>query len=134
MTDIKLFSIRAGLVTELAGAAVTIEKELQTLLESNLEVVLGIRFIASEFSTGPVHGGRIDTLGLDEDGCPVIIEYKRTTNENVINQCLFYLHWLMDHKGDFEQLVYKALGGQRSLPDRLVESSAYLRSWKLQSL
>jgi RecB family endonuclease NucS len=88
MSDIKLFTIRAGLVSELTGSAAQIEKDLQTLFERNLEALLGIRFIASEFSTGPVHGGRIDTLGLDEDGCPVIIEYKRSLNENVINHGL----------------------------------------------
>ena len=110
MSDIKLFTIRAGLVSQLAGSAVQIERDLQVLFERNLEALLGIRFIASEFSTGPVHGGRIDTLGLDEDGCPVIIEYKRSTNENVINQGLYYLHWMMDHKGDFERLVHRLIG------------------------
>ncbi|MFX0199656.1 MAG: DUF5655 domain-containing protein, partial [Candidatus Hodarchaeota archaeon] len=36
--------------------------------------------------------------------------YKRALNENVINQGLFYLDWLMDHRGDFELLVLKKLG------------------------
>ncbi len=84
------------------------EKELQQLFESNLDEFLGIRFLASEFTTS--HGGRIDTLGLDEDGFPVIIEYKRDEKDNVINQGLFYLDWLVDHKGDFEILVQKKLG------------------------
>lgn len=86
------------------------ERSLQTLLEANLEAMLGVRFVASEHSTGPVHGGRIDTLGLDENGSPVIIEYKRATNENVINQGLFYLDWLVDHRGDFQVLVQEQLG------------------------
>jgi predicted transport protein len=64
-------------------------------------------FSFSEYTTGKQHGGRIDTLGIDENGCPVIIEYKRTLNENVINQGLFYLDWLMDHKAEFELLVQK---------------------------
>ena len=55
------------------------------------------------------HGGRIDTLGIDENGSPVIIEYKRSMNENVINQGLFYLDWLLDHKAEFELLVLKNL-------------------------
>ena len=110
MNEIKLFTIRSGLVSELAGSAAQIERDLQILFEQNLNALLGIRFIASEFSTGPVHGGRIDTLGLDQDGCPVIIEYKRSTNENVINQGLYYLHWMMDHRGDFERLVHRLLG------------------------
>ena len=55
--------------------------------------------------TGAKHRGRIDTLGLDENGCPVIVEYKRHNNENVINQGLFYPDWLFDHKADFRLLV-----------------------------
>jgi predicted transport protein len=84
------------------------EKQLQNLFEDNLEDIFGIRFLASEFKT--THGGRIDTLGLDEDGSPVIIEYKESEKNNVINQGLFYLDWLIDHKGDFEILVQKILG------------------------
>ena len=52
----------------------------------------------------------IDTLGIDENFCPTIIEYKRTSNANVINQGLFYLDWLMDHKAEFELLVQKQFG------------------------
>jgi predicted transport protein len=86
------------------------EKELQSLIEFNLEEVFGCRFIATEFSTGSVHSGRIDTLALSEDGNPVIIEYKKVENSNLVNQGLFYLDWIKDHKGDFELAVQKALG------------------------
>ena len=73
MSDVKLFRMGSAEVEELSGQSVPIEKSLQTLFEKNLEALLD----TSEHSTGPVHGGRIDTLGLDEDTCPVIIEYKR---------------------------------------------------------
>ncbi len=86
MSDIKLFKYHAGGVTELEGKAAVVEKELQQLIESNMEAFLGVRFLATEYNTGKTHRGRIDSLGLDENGCPVIIEYKRHTNENVINQ------------------------------------------------
>lgn len=86
------------------------EKGVQQIIEANLEPIFGVRFIRSEFSTGQKHRGRIDTLGLDEDGSPVIIEYKLASNENVINQGLFYLDWLMDHRGDFEVAARAALG------------------------
>jgi hypothetical protein len=99
-------------VEELAGKSVALEKSLQALLEKNLETFLGVRFLASEYSTGRTHKGRIDTLGIDENGCPVIIEYKRATNENVINQGLFYLDWLMDHKAEFQLLVLEKFGKQ----------------------
>lgn len=109
MADIELFRIGAG-IEKLPTESPQVEKALQTLFEKNLEALLGVRFLASEYSTGAVHGGRIDTLGIDEDGSPVIIEYKRLTNENVINQGLFYLDWLMDHKKEFQWLVLDVLG------------------------
>ena len=101
MSDIKLFKINNGTVTELEGRSATVEKSLQNQIESNLDAFLGVRMVASEYSTGKKHGGRIDTLGIDEDGSPIIIEYKRALNENVINQGLFYLDWLLDHKAEF---------------------------------
>ncbi len=110
MSDIKLFRIGNASAQELQGTSIAIEKTLQILIETHLEVFLGVRFLATELSTGKSHGGRIDTLGIDENGSPVIIEYKRALNENVINQGLFYLDWLMDHKGEFELLVLKTLG------------------------
>ncbi len=105
MSDIKLFVLESGMARELPGSAVALEKSLQTLMEHNLEALLGIRFLETEYSTGPKYGGRIDTLGIDENGSPVIIEYKRATNENVINQGLFYLDWLLDHQAEFKLLA-----------------------------
>ena len=114
MSDIKIFKIQDGIVNEIEGTSVALEKSLQTLIEDNLESLLGIGFIATEYTTGKTHGGRIDTLGLDENGCPVIIEYKRALNENVINQGLFYLDWLMDHQAEFKLLVLEKLGGEEA--------------------
>jgi predicted transport protein len=111
MGDIKLFRIGNG-AKELQGSSAAIEKSLQTLIETNMEVFFGISFLASEYSTGKNHGGRIDSLGLDENHCPVILEYKRSVDENVISQGLFYLDWLMDHKAEFKFLVMDKLGKQ----------------------
>lgn len=110
MPDLKLFHLSPTGVAELPGSGAQVEKSLQILFEKNLEALLGVRFLATEFVTGKAHGGRIDTLGLDENGSPVIIEYKRSTNDNVINQGLFYLDWLMDHRKDFQWLVMEKLG------------------------
>jgi hypothetical protein len=76
MTAIKLFNLDGGSAIEILGSATALEKSLQHLIEQNLEPLLGIRFLGSEYSTGPKHGGRIDTLGIDENAGPVIIEYK----------------------------------------------------------
>ena len=70
MSDIKLFSIGKSEVTQLEGHSVQLEKSLQVLMEQNLEALLGVTFLASEHSTGKTHGGRIDTLGIDENGLP----------------------------------------------------------------
>lgn len=110
MSDVKLFRYATHGASELAGKSSAIEKTLQKLIESQMETFLGVRFLASEYSTGAKHRGRIDSLGLDENGCPVIVEYKRHSNENVINQGLFYLDWLLDHKADFRFLVMDKLG------------------------
>ncbi len=110
MSDIKLFALKEGLANEIPGSAVAIERSLQHLIEQNLDALLGIRLLASEYSTGPKHRGRIDTLGIDENASPVIIEYKRGTNENVINQGLYYLDWLLDHQAEFKWLVLDKFG------------------------
>lgn len=107
MSDLKLFRLGGSSISQLLGGAVALEKSLQLTFEKNLEALLGVRFLASEFVTD---GGRMDTLGIDENGTPVIIEYKRSSNENVINQGLFYLNWLMGHRKDFEWLVLERYG------------------------
>ena len=110
MADLKLFRVAGGIATELHSRTVALERSLQQLIERNMEEMFATRFLASEFSTGSRHGGRIDSLGIDENNSPVIFEYKRATNENVINQGLFYLNWLVDHKAEFTLLVMRELG------------------------
>ena len=105
-----IFQINNNKIKQLKTSNFKSEKDLQILVENNLEEIFGIKFIASEFSTGEKHGGRIDTLGLDENNSPVIIEYKWGEKDNVINQGLFYLDWLVDHIGDFQIVVEKKLG------------------------
>ncbi|MCF1183660.1 DUF5655 domain-containing protein [Marichromatium gracile] len=114
MSDIKLFQIDADGARQLQAGTVALERSLQHLIERNLDVLLGVSFLASEYSTGKKHGGRIDTLGIDENGSPVIIEYKRHLNENVINQGLYYLDWLLDHRAEFKLLVMEKLGARRA--------------------
>lgn len=121
MADLKLFHLAAGGPKEIPSQSAAVEKSLQALFEANLEALLGVRFLATEYTTGQVHRGRIDTLGIDENGCPVIIEYKRALNENVINQGLFYLDWLLDHRKEFQWLVLEKLGAEAA---KAVEWSA----------
>ena len=110
MADIKLFSIK-NQVTELQSKQVTLEKELQNLLEKNMNTFFGVTFLKSEYK---ITNGRMDSIGIDENNCPVIFEYKRSVNENVINQGLFYLDWLLDHKADFKLIVIDVLGQDKA--------------------
>lgn len=85
------------------------EKTLQNLIEENLDEMLDMVFLASEYTT--TFGQRIDTLAVDANGAPVIIEYKRNQNDNVINQALSYLKWLKSQQpAFFEKLMQEKMG------------------------
>ena len=105
-----LYQIKQQKVDQIKPSSFKNERKLQKLFEANLETLLGVRFVASEFTTGDRQRGRIDSLGVDQDGTPVIVEYKKSGKENVINQGLFYLDWLVDHKGDFTLVAQEVLG------------------------
>ena len=105
-----LFQIENDKLSPVPQGNFLAEKELQRLIEGNLSTVFSCRFVASEFSTGAQHGGRIDSLALSEDNNPVIIEYKKVESSELINQSLYYLAWIHDHRGDFELAVQKKVG------------------------
>lgn len=83
------------------------EFNLRDFFADNLVRLLGITFLEKEYSTTD---GRIDTLGLDENNSPVIIEYKKKENDDVLSQGLFYFDWLVKNKKHFELLVGSKLG------------------------
>ena len=83
------------------------EKQLQKLIENNLDIFFEMTYIETEFSTS--HGGRIDTLAIDNDKRPVIIEYKKEKSSTVLLQGLFYMDWLVENKAEFEKVVRNRL-------------------------
>jgi type II secretory pathway component PulC len=75
------------------------EKDLQTIVESNLEQVFGLQFVTSELATGSF---RFDTLAFDPQAKAfVIIEYKKDSNMNVVDQGFAYLSTLLRNKAEF---------------------------------
>jgi len=104
-----IFELRDNKVCRIKPTEFKLEKDLQGLVEQNLETFFNCRFIATEFTTGNLHSGRIDTLAISEDNNPVIIEYKKVASSELINQSLYYLHWITDHKGDYQVAVNKAI-------------------------
>ena len=97
-----LFKVDNGKARKLETSTPGKEKNIQTLFERNLPTILNIDLLGSEYVT--TWGGRIDTIGIDKNGSPVIIEYKKSQNDNIINQGLSYLRWLLDRKADFEKV------------------------------
>ncbi|MFJ9085725.1 transporter [Streptomyces sp. NPDC102384] len=110
MSGLKLFHTTNSGVTEVTPRLAAVEADVQDLVEAHMGAMLGVTFLASEYVIGCGDGGRIDSLGLDENGAPVIVEYKRGTDAGVINQGLFYMAWLMSHKDAFRSLVRDRLG------------------------
>ena len=127
MADLKLFRIAEGHATELTSASVALERSLQFVIEDNMQALFGVRLVQSEFLDGLRHGGRMDSIGLDENGSPVIFEYKRAVNENVINHGL-YLSRLVD--GPSRRLYCarsEEAGSRRRGIDRLAHTVPDLR-------
>jgi predicted transport protein len=107
---VPLFEIKQRKLKSVERTNFSLEKELQGLIEQNLDVVFNSRLVATEFSTGKAHAGRIDTLALSEENNPVIIEYKKVESSELITQSLYYLQWIHEHRGDFEIAAQKAVG------------------------
>jgi RecB family endonuclease NucS len=105
MADIKLFRIGTK-VEELKSSAFDLEKKLQTLIERNMDKFFNVKFLVSEYI---ISEGRMDSVGIDENNAPVIFEYKRSKDENVISQGLFYMAWLKEHKDSFVVLAQEKL-------------------------
>ena len=74
MSEIKLFSTGES-VKELNSTEAVLERELQNLIEQNMETFFGVRFLKSEYV---ITNGRMDSIGIDENNSPVIFEYKRS--------------------------------------------------------
>ena len=88
-----------GKLTLISEDDFTKEKELQLLCEENLELMLNLEFVATEFT---VSNFRLDTVAYDkESNSFVIIEYKNKRNSSVIDKGYSYLSVMLNHKADF---------------------------------
>jgi predicted transport protein len=75
------------------------EKDIQNIVEKNLNSLLHLDLIRTEFS---LNNFRIDTLTFDKENKSfVIIEYKRDKNFSVIDQGYAYLSLMLNNKADF---------------------------------
>ena len=116
-----LFTIEGQKVAKVSPKEFQNERELQTLIDNNLEDILGVRLVESWFK---IPNGEIDALGIDERNTPVVIEYKWKQDKNAIDQRLFYLNWVRESRRAFELLVKDKLGKSINVdwnsPSRLI--------------
>jgi hypothetical protein len=91
---------------ELPARSLDGERSLQAVIARHTGTLLGLRLVASTHPTGRSHGGRSDTLGLDESGRSVTVETERAISENAITQGLYDLDWLLDHRAEFRLLAF----------------------------
>ena len=100
-----LFEIKKGKATKVNKKDFKDELELHALIDKNLEEIFNIRYIKDEHVTDK--HGRIETLGLDERNCPVVIEYKKTMEKGQLTQANRYITWVRQNPDSFELLARK---------------------------
>lgn len=91
---------RAGTqIAELREIGFPTEKAMQKFCEKNMETLLGLRFVASEFGVAQF---RFDSVAYNATtNAFVIIEYKNDRNFSVVDQGYSYIATLLNHKADF---------------------------------
>lgn len=114
MSEVQIFHATLDGARELEATPFHRERDLQRFIEFHLEDLFGIEFLDTEHSTGPHDKQRIDTLGIDKRGRPVVIEYKLRGDRNIINQGLGYLDWLGKNPDSIELLAMKKLDAAKA--------------------
>ena len=94
-----LYHLKSSSLTSISQEEFKLEKDLQHVVESNLETLFDLTYVSSEFSLGEF---RLDTLAYDkENNAFVIIEYKKKHNASVIDQGYSYLSLMLNNKAEF---------------------------------
>ena len=94
-----IYRIQNGVLVYCKPGAFSLEKQMQTLIENNLQEISELEVVKSEFI---IKNKRIDTLAFNSRlKAFVIIEYKREKNYSVIDQGIAYLKFMLENKADF---------------------------------
>ncbi|WP_461790908.1 DUF5655 domain-containing protein [Pedobacter sp.] len=94
-----LFKINKQNLSPLKEIPFKLERDLQKVFETNLNALTQLTLIKSEFT---IKNYRIDTLAFDEDAKAfVVIEYKRSNSNSVVDQGIAYLNLMLDYKAEF---------------------------------
>lgn len=94
-----IYKNQNNILTEVVEVAFQLEREIQRVFELNLETIMGLTLVKSEFT---IKNKRIDTLAYDkQSNAFIIIEYKRDKNFSVVDQGFTYLSLMLENKADF---------------------------------
>lgn len=94
-----VFNLSNNKLIALSETPFVLEKDIQTLCETNLSQISELIFVKSEFT---IKNRRIDTLAFDDENKSfVIIEYKRDRNYSVVDQGVSYLNLMLEYKAEF---------------------------------
>lgn len=95
----KLYTLKDDKLNSVSSDNFKLEKDIQNLIEKNLEVVFNLQFVKSELT---IKNFRIDTLGYDRQNKSfVVVEYKKERNFSVIDQGYTYMSLMLNNKSDF---------------------------------
>ncbi|WP_228850799.1 DUF5655 domain-containing protein [Aegicerativicinus sediminis] len=95
----KLYNLKDNELTQVPLKSFKLEKDIQQLVEANVEVLFDLEFVRTEF---PLQQFRLDSLCYDRaSNAFVIIEYKKGSSYSVIDQGYTYLSLMLNNKADF---------------------------------
>lgn len=95
----KLYHSDSNVLSNVKEKPFKLEREIQSVFENNLELIMDLKLVKSEFS---IKNKRIDTLAYDPSSKAfIIIEYKRNKNISVVDQGFTYLSLMLENKADF---------------------------------
>ena len=95
----ELYKLKNNKLQEVLRKNFDLEKDIQSLIETNTEDIFNLEFVSTEFRIGDF---RLDSLCFDyETNSFVIIEYKKGSSYSVIDQGYSYLSIMLENKSDF---------------------------------
>ena len=93
-----LYSLNNKIINQLQPKEFKNEKEIQKIVEGNIEELFNLKLVKSEFS---IKNYRFDSLCFDEEiSSFVIIEYKNRQSGSVFDQGMSYLGTMLERKSD----------------------------------
>ena len=117
----QLFQTSSNRLVPLERDSFKLEKDIQSLIETNLDTLFGLEFVSSEFA---VSDFRIDSLTYDvQSNSFVIVEYKKGHSYSVVDQGYSYLSVMLNNKAEFILEYNEKTGKQLKRTDIVWSSS-----------